>query len=293
VTNGRTPVVVTGATGHVGGRVARRLADAGVPQRLVVRDPGRAPALPDAQVARASYGDRDALRRTLDGATTVFFVSAAEAADRLSQHKNVVEVAAAVGVQRMVYLSFLGARPDATFTLARDHWATEQHIRERIPRFTFLRDGLYADFLPLMVGPDGVIRGPAGDGAASVVARDDIAEVAAAVLLAVEHTEEHDGQTYDVTGPEALTIAQLAEELTRASGRAISYHNETVYEAYASRAHYGAPDWKVAAWVTTYLAIAAGEMAPVSDTVPRLSGHQALRFADLLRRRPELYAHLR
>jgi NAD(P)H dehydrogenase (quinone) len=283
-------MVVTGATGHIGGRVARRLADAGVPQRLVVRDPGRAPALPGSDVAQAGYGDRDALRRAFAGADTVFFVSGAEAADRLAQHKNVVEAAAEAGVQRMVYLSFLGAGPDATFTLARDHWATEQHIRRHISRFTFLRDALYADFVPLMVGADGVIRGPAGDGAASVVARDDVAEVAAAVLLATD--EEHDGQTYDVTGPEALTMAQLAEELTRVLGRPIGYHNETVEEAYASRARYGAPDWEVAGWVTTYQAIAAGEAALVSDTVPRLTGHPALGFAELLRRRPELYAHL-
>ena len=293
MTDGRVPVVVTGATGHVGGRVARRLADAGVPQRLVVRDPGRAPALPKTEVVQASYGDRDALRRALHGATTVFFVSGAEAADRLAQHRNVVRAAAEVGVRRLVYLSFLGARPDATFTLARDHWATEQHIREHIPRFTFLRDSLYADFVPLMVGPDGVIRGPAADGAASVVARDDVAEVATAVLSAAEHSEDHDGQTYDVTGPEALTMAQLAGELTRVVGRPISYVDETVAEAYASRAHYGAPDWEVAGWVTTYQAIAAGEAVAVSDTVPRLTGHPAVGFADLLRRRPELYAHLR
>jgi uncharacterized protein YbjT (DUF2867 family) len=141
-----------------------------------------------------------------------------------------------------------------------------------------------------MVGSDGVIRGPAGDGAASVVARDDVAEVAAAVLLSAE---DHDGQTYDVTGPEALTLAQLADELTRVVDRQISYHDETEHEAYASRAQYGAPEWEVAGWVTTYLAIAAGEAAPVSDTVSRLTGHPAIGFADLLRRRPELYAHLR
>jgi NAD(P)H dehydrogenase (quinone) len=284
-------MVVTGATGHIGGRVARRLAEAGVPQRLVVRDPGRAPVLPVAEVAEASYSDQHASRRAFDAADTVFFVSGAEAADRLAQHRNVVEAAADAGVQRMVYLSFLGASPDATFTLARDHWATEEHIRQHIPRFTFLRDALYADFVPLMVGADGVIRGPAGDGAASVVARDDVGDAAAAVLLATGG--EHDGQTYDVTGPEALTLAQLAEELSRAVGRRISYHNETVEEAYASRAHYGAPDWEVAGWVTTYQAIAAGEAALVSDAVPTLTGHAATGFADLLRRRPELYAHLR
>lgn len=285
------PIAVTGATGHIGGRVARRLADAHVPQRLAVRDPGRAPAVSGAEVVRASYHDRDALRHAFDGVDTVFFVSGAEAPDRVAQHRNVVEVAAEAGVQRMVYLSFLGARQDATFTYARDHWATEEHIRRHIPRFTFLRDSLYADFIPLMVGPDRVIRGPAGDGAVSVVARDDVAEVAAEILCA--GGADHDGQVYDVTGPQALTLAQMAEELSHATGRTISYHAETEHEAYASRAHDRAPDWEVTGWVTTYLAIAAGELAAVSDTVPRLTGHAATRFADLLRRRPELYAHLK
>ena len=68
------------------------------------------------------------------------------------------------------------------FTLARDHWATEQHIRGSGLPFTFLRDNLYADFLPFMVGDDGVIRGPAGDGRAALVAQDDIADAAVAVL---------------------------------------------------------------------------------------------------------------
>jgi NAD(P)H dehydrogenase (quinone) len=86
-------------------------------------------------------------------------------------------------VAHLVYISFYGAAPDATFTLARDHWQTEQHIRERGLTFTFLRDNLYADFIPLMPGADGVIRGPAGDGRVAAVAQDDIADVATATLF--------------------------------------------------------------------------------------------------------------
>jgi NAD(P)H dehydrogenase (quinone) len=268
-------IVVTGATGHIGGMVARRLADAGVAQRLVVRDPARAPELPGASVAQASYSDAYALEQAFRGADTLLLVSAAESADRVAQHKTAVDAAATAGVQRVVYTSFLNAAPDATFTLARHHWITEQRIRERIPRFTFLRDSLYADFVPLMVGPDGAIRGPAGDGAASVVARADVASVAFAIL--VDESEQHDGQTYDVTGPAALTMAEMAAEMGAV------YVNETVEEAYASRAHYGAPHWQVEGWISTYQAIAAGELATVTDTVQRLTGRPPLTLADLLR----------
>ena len=282
-------IAVTGATGGVGGRVARRLSDAGVAQRLVVRDPARAPELAGAEMAVAEYGDAESVRRALDGVETLFFVSASESADRLDRHRTVVESAVAAGVPRIVYLSFLNADPQATFTLARQHHATEGFVRASGARFTFLRDGLYADFLPMMAGADRVIRGPAGGGAASVVARDDIADVAVAVLLG----DGHDGLTYDITGPQALTVAEMAGELSRACGQPVSYVDETLAEAYASRAHYGAPDWQVDAWVSTYTAIASGELAAVTDTVRRVAGHDATPLAEVLRRYPDSLAHLR
>src|SRR2546429_7052933 len=147
-----TLLAVTGATGNSGGRVARLLPAAGMPQRLVVRDPSRAPALDGATVAQAAYHDGEAARRALDGADTLFMVSGSEAADRLDQHRAFVDAAAAAGVGRIVYLSFYGAAPDATFTLVRDHWATEEHIRASGLTYTFLRDNMYADFMPYLVG---------------------------------------------------------------------------------------------------------------------------------------------
>jgi uncharacterized protein YbjT (DUF2867 family) len=145
---------------------------------------------------------------------------------------------------------------------------------------TFLRDSLYADFLPLMV-QDGVLRGPAGDGRVAAVARDDVAAVAALVLAA---PDQHAGAAYDLTGPEALTLAEIAAIVTEVTGTPTRYLEETVAEAYASRASYGAPDWQVDAWVSTYTAIAAGEVAAVSDAVPRLTGRPATSLRELLPR---------
>jgi NAD(P)H dehydrogenase (quinone) len=273
-------IVVCGSTGRLGGRVARRLAGAGVPQRLLVRDPARAPRLPGAEVAAADYGDATALRSALAGASTVLMVSASESADRVDRHRTFAGAAAAAGVRQLVYTSFLNAAPDATFTLARDHWATEEQIRGLGLPFTFLRDGLYADFLPMMAGEDGVIRGPAGDGRASVVAQDDIADAAVAVL---RDPDAHAGATYDLTGPAALTFAEMAAIVTEVTGRPVRFENETLDQAYASRAGYGAPDWQVDAWVSTYTAAAAGELDTVSGDVERLTGHPARSLADLLR----------
>lgn len=281
-------LAITGATGAVGGRIASRLAALGQGQRLVVRDAGRAPDLPNAEVAEASYEDTRALRQALTGARTFFMVSAGETADRARRHAAAVDAAVAAGVERIVYLSFLNAAPDATFTFARDHWRTEEHVRSTGLFHTFLRDGPYLDYVPALADADGVIRGPAGDGRVGAVARDDIADVAVAVLQG----EGHDGRTYDVTGPEAISLREAAEELSRVTGRAVTYHPETLEEAYESRSSYGAPEWEVEGWVTSYAGIATGEMDVVSGTVGELTGHAPMGLAEFLQRYPESYRHL-
>src|SRR5262245_21786239 len=95
-------VAVTGATGALGGRIAQRLAAEGVEQRLVVRDPARAPDLSGVQVVRAEFGDSDALREALRDVSTLLLVSASEAADRVSRHTTAIDDAVAAGVHRIV-----------------------------------------------------------------------------------------------------------------------------------------------------------------------------------------------
>ena len=272
-------LAVTGATGALGGLVARNLANRGVPQRLVVRSPERAPALDGAHAVAAAYRDRAAAERALDGVQTLFMVSASESADRLEEHRTFVDAAADAGVQHVVYTSFYGAAPDCTFTLGRDHFGTEEHIRSRGLEYTFLRDSLYLDFLPMVVGEDGVIRGPAGDGRLAAVARQDVADVAVAVLL---DPESHRGATYDLTGPESLSFSEVASILTEATGREVTYHDETDEEAYASRRRWDAPQWQYDAWVSTYTAVRAGEIETVTDDVRRITGHDPMSLRDVL-----------
>ncbi|MBM6400255.1 SDR family oxidoreductase [Phycicoccus sonneratiae] len=274
-------IAVTGATGAVGGMVARDLADRGVPQRLVVRDPSRAPQLPGAEVVAATYGDADAMRAALEGVDVLLLVSASESADRMAEHRSAVEAASAAGVGHVVYTSFLGAAADCTFTLGRDHWATEGLVRDAGLSHTFLRDSLYLDFLPLMVGEDGVVRGPAGDGRLGAVAREDVARTAVAALL---DPDAHRNLTYDLTGPEALSFTEIAATIAEITGRPATFHDETVEEAYASRAGYGAPPWQLDAWVSTYTAVRAGELDVVTGDVERVTGRAPISLRELLAR---------
>jgi NAD(P)H dehydrogenase (quinone) len=290
-------IAVTGVTGTLGSRVLERLAGAGdVPLRLVVRDAGRAPAVPGAEVVEnpGGYADPAGFRAALDGVDTLYLVSAAEAADRLQQHFDAVDAAVAAGVQRIVYTSFLGAKDDAVFTLVRQHAATEERIRQSEVRATFLRHSMYADFVPFFATrEDGraVIAAPAGEGRTSFVSRDDLADVGAAVLL--DDSGRFDGQALEVTGPEALTMDDAARVLTEVTGIPTEYRQQTVEEAWATRRPSGHPDWEIEGWVTSYLAIAGGELSAVTDVVPTVAGHPARTVAAHLRAHPEDWAHLR
>lgn len=167
---------VTGATGAVGGRVAALLATLRTPTRLVVRDAARAPELAVSSTRVADYADSAAMQAALDGVRTLFLVSADADPARVQQQTTAVDAAVAAGVEHLVYLSFLGADPDATFTFARDHFRTEEHIRATGVAFTFLRPSLYLDSVPEWVGEDDVLRGPAGDGQVAWVSREDVAQ---------------------------------------------------------------------------------------------------------------------
>ncbi|ROQ16613.1 MULTISPECIES: SDR family oxidoreductase [unclassified Curtobacterium] len=272
-------IAITGATGNIGGAVARALAADGVPFRMIVRDAARAPELPGAEVAVATFADADASRAALEGVDVLLMVSAAEAEDRLDQHRTFVAAAAEAGVRHVVYTSFLGAAEDATFTLGRDHWATEQAIRATDTAYTFLRDSFYLDFVEDLVGEDGVIRGPAGDGAMAAVARADVARVATAVL---RDPAAHVDRTYELTGPAAITLAEAAAVVSEVRGRTVTYHPETLDEAYASRAQWNPEPWQADAWVSTYTAIAEGALAHVSGDVERITGRRPMSLREVL-----------
>ncbi|NII41617.1 uncharacterized protein YbjT (DUF2867 family) [Curtobacterium flaccumfaciens] len=275
-------IAITGATGKIGGAVARALAADGTPFRMVVRDASRAPELPGTEVAVATYADADAARAAFEGIDVLFLVSGAEAHDRLDQHRTVVRAAADAGVRHVVYTSFQGASADATFTLGRDHFWTEQAVRDTSMAHTFLRDSFYLDFVEDLVGEDGVIRGPADDGAMAAVARADVARVATAVL---RDPARHLDRTYDLTGPAAITLEQAAAVVSEVRGRPVSYHRESLEEAYASRQRWQPEPWQADAWVSTYTAIADGSLAKVSGDVERVTGRPPMTLRQVLEAR--------
>lgn len=274
-----TVIALTGVSGTIGGLVARELTLDNIPVRLLVRDHRRSPLLRHTKVAECSYGDADASLTALEGVEVLFMVSAHESDTRLDDHKTFIGAAAEAGVRHVVYTSFIGASSHSTFTLGRDHGATEDYIRSSGMTWTFLRDNFYTEIFPHFADEHGVIRGPAGLGKVAPVSQRDVAAVAARIL---RDSQTHSHSTYDLTGPAALTLGQIAADLTRITGKPHTFVNETIAEARASRAHYGAPAWQVDAWISTYTAIRDGELNAVSSDIGRLLGRPALGFAQAL-----------
>ena len=218
-------ILITGASGNLGGRVADLLSEKEQSLRLMVRDMNEAPQLPKAEVVEANYDDPDSLDHAFSGIDAAFVVSVhAKPMERALLHKNAFDAAARAEVKHLVYTSFQGASPTSKFPFARDHYQSEQYLQaSRVP-FTSLRNNFYLDLIPEFFNEDGFILGPAADGALAWVARDDIARVAAAKLVAPLGLNE----ILDVTGPVALTLAETAERLSALAGGELNYRPESV-----------------------------------------------------------------
>lgn len=274
----------TDASGQVGGKVAALLAARGHRQRLVVPEVGKAPDLQGAEISvLADESDSLAMQAALAGVDTVFLVPVRERPDRVAVHRVVVDATVAAGVRHIVYSSFLNAAPDATFTWARDHYATEEYIRSAGVPFTFLRGSVYLEVLHYAVAADQTIHAPGGDGRFAPVARDDMARVAAAVLAS---PAMHTGHSYDITGPATISFAELAQAFTAARGTPVGYADQEVTEALALARASGMPEWQAQGWISALHQVSTGELDLVSDTVRALTGRRPVSLAEFLGQYP-------
>ncbi len=226
-----TTIAVTGATGQLGRLVIQNLKTRVAADSIValVRDPAKAADLGVATRA-ADYGKPETLAAALAGVDVLLLISGNEIGQRLPQHRNVIEAAKAAGVKRIAYTSIL--RADTTpIGLGVEHRATEALIRESGLAYTLLRNGWYLEnYVGAIAGAlgAGAFIGSAGDGRISAAARADYAEAAAVVLAGAGH----EGKVYELAGDESFTLAELAAETSRQTGRALPY-NDLPEDAYA------------------------------------------------------------
>ncbi len=272
-------IVVTGATGRVGGLVAHRLESAGHPMRLLVRDPRRAPSINGAQVLAADYGNPEQLAAGLQKGDRVFMVSLWIGGDtRLDLHRSFIEAAARGDVAQLVYLSFVNAGPNAIFSHAREHGATEEMLRTSGVPWTAIRNSMYADDIPGWFDPDGVAREPGDDARMSFSYRPELADVIAAVLS----KPGHEGRIYNITTPDSASMRELAQIASQVTGENYRYEpisDDAWIERWKAQ---GRPDWAIEAGQTSYQALRAGELDVVSDDYEKVIGRNAATIAEVI-----------
>jgi uncharacterized protein YbjT (DUF2867 family) len=212
----------------------------------------------------------------LAGAEQVF-LNSASVPSTIAAQKNLVDAAKRAGARHFVKVSWMGASLDSPISYGRAQAESEGYLKECGVPYTILRG---STFMQNFLGQAGSIAsqdafyGAAGEGKVGFVDARDIAAVAAAVL-----TEPgHEGQVYDVTGPETLSYADVARVISKVAGRPINYVNLTGPQMIEGLKGYGFPEWLAEDFVKTEAYIAAGKTAVVSDVVGRVAKKQPTSF---------------
>jgi len=236
-------ILVTGATGTNGVELISQLAAMGEPCRALVRDPQESAKLlpPDTELFRGDLGDRAALDEAMRGIEKVFLLCPVHP-KQVEWEGNVVDAAKAAGVRHLVKFSVIHASPESRSALLRWHAATEDRIRSSGVPFTFLRPNMFMQELLRQadaIRSQGQFYLPLAGAKVSLVDVRDNAAVAAAVLTG----RGHEGKTYEITGPAALSFDEVALALAEATGRPIRYVPITMEQFKQAFAAAGAPQW--------------------------------------------------
>jgi uncharacterized protein YbjT (DUF2867 family) len=272
-------ILVTGATGNIGGRVVRALASRGARVRAFVRK-GERVALPGGvEVSAGDYRDEASLGRAMHGVDRAYVLSTG--AELALDEAKILAAAAAAKVKHLVKHSVLGA-PYEGNAIARWHRESEKRIEASGVAWTFLRPASFATNAlgwAASVAKEEKVYGALGGAALPVVDPDDVAEAAAIVLT----TRGHEGRAYDLTGPEALTTEQQVQILARALDRPLAYVDVSDDAARAAMLAAGMDERWVAAMVEMIGALRALGRVEPAHGVKELTGHEPGSFASWAR----------
>jgi NAD(P)H dehydrogenase (quinone) len=272
-------LLVTGASGHLGRRVLELLlAKKAGPIVATTRTPE---ALKDfaargVEVRTASFDEPASLAAAFKGTSRALLIST-DALDRpgrrVEQHKNAIAALEAAGASHVAYTSLANAYRGSPISLAEDHLQTEARIQSGKLGYSILRNNYYADLVPLALAgavKTGQLVDAKADGKLAYVTREDCAQIAAAAL-----TDGFDGKrVLEVSGPEAISSAQLAQIASELSGKKITHLSVPLEALIQGMVAHGLPEPVARIYAGFDVATAKGDLATVTDSVEKLTKRQ-------------------
>jgi uncharacterized protein YbjT (DUF2867 family) len=288
-------ILVTGATGLNGSELVRRLSARGVPVRALVRNASTTnatkaadlAALPGVEIAEGDMARPETLTAALRGVDRAMVISNS-AAEMAEVQEAFIDAAAAAGVGHIVKLSGIMPEIDSPFRFARMHGEIERHLEGSGVAWTHLRAGefMHAYFrqVPSIVNR-GALFLPMADARIASIDVGDIAEVAADVLTGTGH----EGKIYPITGPDSLTMAEVAERLSRVTGREIRYVDVSPEDARAASRANGVPDYLADGLVELFAERRKGKESVVWPTVQTVFGRRPTSFEEFARRHAAIF----
>lgn len=284
-----TTILVTGATGNVGSHVVRDLRDRGVSVRAFVRDREKATHMlgGDVDLVTGDFADAASVQRAVAGVDAVF-LSCANHPQQVAYETTVIDAAAAAGVRRLLKLSTIGAEPGSPLDFWDAQGRIEAHLRRVFPQAVILRSNFYMSNL---LGAADQVRGlgkvfaPADGARIGMIDPRDVAAVAAIALT----TGAYDGQTLVLTGPESITYARAAEELSVATGRPVEFVPVPDEAARQSMVGAGMPEWLAGNVVKLFGILRRGTTDVTTGTVRAVTGREPRTFGQFARDHAPLF----
>ena len=283
-------ILITGATGLTGGELARRLSGRGVPFRALVHNPAKAKALsrlPQVEVVEGDMARPETLAGVLQGVDRAMLISSS-ARDMLEVQTNFIEAARKAGVKHVVKLSGIIPELDSPFRYARKHAEIEKRMETSGIAFTHLRAGefmhSYFRRVPVIVAK-GTLLLPMEDAKIASLDVNDLAEVAAIVLT----SSGHEGKIYPLTGPEALSMTEVAAKLSAVTGKTIRYINVPPEEARSANLAAGMPPYAADGLYELFAERRKGKESQVSLTIQTVFGLKPTSFDEFAMRNVAIF----
>ena len=284
-------ILVTGATGHLGKAVVNQLLTKITANNIAIlaRDATKAIDFKNKgiDVRIGDFDDSTSLNEALKGIDTVLLVSGADPVNRFQQHKNVIDAAIKNGVNRIAYTSVVieNLSTSANQFLMQSHFQTEDYIKESGLKYTFFRNNLYTDTILMFAGENPFETGialPTGNGKVGFALRREIGEAIANDLLATTN----DNKTYEITGSESYSYAEVAAELSKLSGKNVSYTDleSSAYEDFLKQV--GVPEQYIQMFSAFAADIKNNQHSKITVDLENLLGRKPIAFSLALK---ELY----